>query len=48
MRNYSMPDKEAAEKVLPKSVKDQRTLWSIGGFLALMIVFVATVLFFSG
>jgi hypothetical protein len=47
MRNYSMPDKEAAEKILPKSSKDRRTIWSIGGCLALMVIFVMTVLFFQ-
>ena len=47
MRRYSMPDREAAAKILPKSRKDRRTLWSIGGFLVLMVVFVVTVLFFQ-
>ena len=42
-----MPDKEAAAKILPKSVKDRKTLWGIGGFLALLVVFVVTVLFFQ-
>jgi hypothetical protein len=47
MRRYSMPDKEAAAKIHPKSRKDRKTLWALGGCLALMIVFVVTVLFFQ-
>jgi hypothetical protein len=47
MRRHSMPDKEAAAKIRPKNAKDQRTLWVIGGSLALMVVFVVTVLFFQ-
>jgi hypothetical protein len=47
MRHYSIPDKEAAIKILPKSRKDRRTLWSLGGFLGLMVVFVVAVLFFQ-
>jgi hypothetical protein len=42
-----MPDREAAAKILPKSAKDRRKLWSIGGYLGLMIVFVVAVLFFQ-
>jgi hypothetical protein len=42
-----MPDKEASAKILPKSRKDRKTLWGIGSFLALMVVFVVTVLFFQ-
>jgi hypothetical protein len=40
MRRYSIPDKEAAAKILPKSRKDRRTLWSIGGFLSLIVILV--------
>jgi hypothetical protein len=47
MRRYSMPGREAAAQVLPKSSKDRRTVWSIGGFLGLMVVFVVAVLFFQ-
>jgi hypothetical protein len=47
MRRYSMPDRKAAAKILPKSRKDHRTLWSIGGVLALTVVFVVTVRFFQ-
>jgi hypothetical protein len=42
-----MPDREAAAKILPKSGKDRRTLWSISGFLGLIVVFVVAVLFFQ-
>ena len=44
MRRYSIPDKEAAAKILPKSRKDRRTLWSIGGFLGLIVILVVGVL----
>src|SRR5580704_3110334 len=47
MRRYSIPDREAAAKILPKSRKDSMTLWKIGAFLALLVVFVMTVLFFQ-
>jgi hypothetical protein len=47
MRRYSIPDREAAAKILPKNRKDRRTLWSAGGFLGLMVVFVVAVLFFQ-
>jgi hypothetical protein len=47
MRRYSIPDREAAIKILPKSHKDRKTLWSIGGFLGLMVFFVVAVLFFQ-
>jgi hypothetical protein len=47
MRRYSIPEKEAAAKILPKSRKDRRTLWSIGGLLVLMAVFAVLVLFFQ-
>jgi hypothetical protein len=42
-----MPDRKAAAKILPKSGKDRRTLWSISGFLGLIVVFVVAVLFFQ-
>lgn len=45
MRRYSMPDKEAAAKILPKNPKDRKSLWVIGACLALMVIFVVTVLF---
>jgi hypothetical protein len=44
MRRYSIPDQEAAAKILPKSRKDRRTLWSIGGFLGLIVILVVGVL----
>jgi hypothetical protein len=47
MRNYSMPDKEAAKKILPKSSNDRRTIWGISGCIALLATFVVTVLFFQ-
>jgi hypothetical protein len=47
MRRYSIPDREAAAKILPKSRKDSMTLWKIGAFLASLAVFVMTVLFFQ-
>jgi hypothetical protein len=47
MRRYSIPGKEAAAKIFPKSGKDRRTLWSIGGVLVLVVVFVVAVLFFQ-
>jgi hypothetical protein len=40
-----MSDKEAAEKVLPKSRKDRKRLWTIAGYLALIVTFVAVALF---
>src|SRR5205823_89163 len=39
MRRYSMPEREAAAKILPKSRKDRRTIWLIGGFIALIVAF---------
>jgi hypothetical protein len=47
MRRYSMPDKEAAAKIRPKSLKDQKTLFVLGGYLTLTVVFVLAVLFFQ-
>ena len=47
MRRYSMPNREAAAKIFPKSRKDRNTLWKIGASLALMALFVVTVLFFQ-
>jgi hypothetical protein len=47
MRHYSIPDNEAAAKILPKSRSDCRTLWFIGGYLDLIVVFVVVVLFFQ-
>jgi hypothetical protein len=47
MRRYSIPDRRAVAKIHPKGRKDRRTLWSIGGFLGLMVVFVVAVLFFQ-
>ena len=42
-----MSDREAATKIIPKSRKDSRMLWKIGAFLALLVVFVMTVLLFQ-
>jgi hypothetical protein len=47
MRRYSIPDREAASRILPKNRNDRKKLWTIGGYLALMIVFVVAVLFFQ-
>jgi hypothetical protein len=47
MRRYAMSDREAATKIIPKSRKDSRMLWKIGAFLALLVVFVMTVLLFQ-
>jgi hypothetical protein len=47
MRPHSISDREAAAKILPKSREDSRTLWKIAVFLALIVVFVMTVLFFQ-
>jgi hypothetical protein len=47
MRNDSMPDRAAVAKIPPKSRKDRRTLWALGAYLAVMVVFVVTVLFFQ-
>jgi hypothetical protein len=47
MRRYSIPDRKTAAKILPKNRKDRMTLWSIGGVLTLMVIFVVTVLFFQ-
>jgi hypothetical protein len=42
-----MPDRDAAAKLIPKSRNDRKTLWTICGYLALTIVFVAAALFFQ-
>jgi hypothetical protein len=42
-----MPDREAAEKIFPKSLNDRKKLWAIFGYLALTIVFVVAILFFQ-
>jgi hypothetical protein len=47
MRNDSMSDRDAVAKILPKSRADRRTLWTLSGYLAVMVVFVVTVLFFQ-
>ena len=47
MRNDSMSDKDALAKILPKGRKDRRTIWTLGAYLAVMVVFVGTVLFFQ-
>jgi hypothetical protein len=47
MRQYSIPDKEAAAKVLPKNRNDRKALWTMGGYLSLIVIFVVTVLFFQ-
>jgi hypothetical protein len=44
MRRYSIPDREAAAKILPKSRKDRGTLRSMGGFLGLIVIFLVGVL----
>jgi hypothetical protein len=47
MRRYSMPDRDAAAKLIPKSHNDRKTFWTICGYLAMTIVFVAVALFFQ-
>jgi hypothetical protein len=47
MRHYSMPAREAAAKIFPKSRNDRKALWTIGGLFALIIVFVVIILFFQ-
>ena|SRR5271168_4264014 len=47
MRQYSMTDKEAAAKIIPKNRNDRKTLWTMGGYFALIVIFVVTVLFFQ-
>src|SRR5689334_18231150 len=47
MRRYSMPDRDAAAKLIPKSRNDRKTLWTIFGYLALTVVFVSATLFFQ-
>src|SRR5260370_20837709 len=42
-----MPDKEAAAKVRPKNRNDRRALTTMGGYCALIVIFVVTVLFFQ-
>jgi hypothetical protein len=47
MHNDSMPDRDDIAKILPKSMKDRRTLSVLGVYLVVMVVFVVTVLFFQ-
>jgi len=47
MRRYSMSDNEGVAKILPKNRDDRKTLWSIAGLVALIVVVFATVLFFQ-
>jgi hypothetical protein len=42
-----MPDRKAAAKMLPKSRKERRTLWSIVGFLTPVMISVVAILFFQ-
>jgi hypothetical protein len=42
-----MPDRDGAVKLIPRSRKDRKTLWTIFGYLALTIVFVTAALFFQ-
>jgi hypothetical protein len=46
-RRYSIPDREAAAKILPRNDKDRRTLWSIGGFVVVIAVVVLALVFFQ-
>jgi hypothetical protein len=47
MRRDVITDREALAKIRPKTIADQKKLWILGGYLALMIVFVVVVLFFQ-
>src|SRR4051794_28688136 len=47
MRRYSMSDKSVLAKIFPKNRNDRKTLWTMSGYLALMIIFVVVVLFFQ-
>jgi hypothetical protein len=42
-----MPDREAAVKVLPKNRKDRRILWTMAGYLVIIVVFIVVALFFQ-
>jgi hypothetical protein len=42
-----MSDNEGVAKILPKNRDDRKTLWSIAGLVALIVVVFATVLFFQ-
>src|SRR5437868_10729548 len=47
MRRYSMSDKSVLAKIFPKSRNNRKTLWTMGGYLALMVIFVVAVVFFQ-
>src|SRR5580698_4400447 len=47
MRRYSMPEKEAVVKILPKDRKDRKRLWTMAGYLVFIVVFVVAALFFQ-
>jgi hypothetical protein len=47
MRRYSTSDKGVLAKIFPKNRNDRKTLWTMGGYLALMVIFVVAVLFFQ-
>jgi hypothetical protein len=47
MRRYSTSDKGVLAKIFPKNRNDRKTLWTMGGYLALMVIFVLAVLFFQ-
>jgi hypothetical protein len=47
MRRYSMPEKEAVAKILPKDRKDGKRLWTMAGYLVFIVVFVVAALFFQ-
>jgi hypothetical protein len=47
MRRYSVPNKGALAKILPKNRNDRKTLWTMGGYLVLMVIFVVAVLVFQ-
>jgi hypothetical protein len=44
MRNYSMTEHEALNKIHPRTLKDRKSLWTIIGFLAFALI-TATAIF---
>jgi len=42
-----MSDKSVLAKIFPENVNDRRTLWTMGGYLALIVIFIVVALFFQ-
>jgi hypothetical protein len=42
-----MSDKGVLAKMFPKNRNDRKTLWTMGGYLALMVIFVEAALIFQ-